>query len=169
MTAHKKLGEMRELVERMMTTVRTLTADLRPWILHDAGLGEAARWLAERTEQLAGVECELLVGGDLASLDGERSSAAFRILQESLNNVAKHAHANRVTIDLSTTPDALVLHVRDDGIGPGEPSRGQGCGVLGMRERAHALGGDFSLRARPGGGTEVTCRLPLGGAVSGAR
>jgi signal transduction histidine kinase len=168
-TARAKLVEMRGLLDRMMTTVRTLIADLRPWILHDAGLAEAARWLARRTEQLSGIACELLVSGDLASLDRERSTAVFRILQESLNNVIKHAQAKSVAIDIETTPESLVLHVRDDGIGPGERPRGrQGFGLVGMRERAHALGGDFSLRARPGGGTELTCRLPLRGAEDGA-
>jgi signal transduction histidine kinase len=168
-TARAKLVEMRALLDRMMTTVRALIADLRPWILHDVGLAEAARWLARRAEQLSGLECSLLVSGDLASLDRERSAAAFRILQESLNNVTKHAQATRVAIDIEATPATLVLHVRDDGIGPGERPRGPGFGLVGMRERAHALGGDFSLRARPSGGTEVTCSLPLGGVASPLR
>ncbi len=160
--AKKKLAEMRELQTGMIGTVRTLIGDLRPWILHDLGLGEAASWLARRTEEIAGVDCELSVTGDLASVDADRSAAVFRILQESLNNVAKHAHAKRVTIDLTRTPDALVLCVRDDGIGPVEHPRRGSFGVLGMRERAHALGGNLSLHASPQGGTEVACHLPLG-------
>ena len=159
-TAREKLVEMRNLLGGMMGTVRALIGDLRPWILHDLGLGEAAQWLARRTEELAGVRCELSVVGDPTTLDPVRSAAIFRILQESLTNVTKHAHATRVAIDVTTTDDALVLSVRDDGIGPAAPASKGGFGVLGMRERAHALGGDLSLRGLPGGGTEVTCRLP---------
>jgi signal transduction histidine kinase len=159
-TARAKLVEMRNLLGGMMGTVRALIGDLRPWILHDLGLGEAAQWLARRTEELAGVRCELTVVGDPTTLDPERSAAVFRILQESLTNVTKHAHATRVAIDLATTDDALVLRVRDDGIGPAAPGSKGGFGVLGMRERAHALGGDLALRGLPGGGTEVTCHLP---------
>jgi signal transduction histidine kinase len=168
-TARAKLVEMRALLDRTMATVRTLIADLRPWVLHDLGLAEAARWLARRTEELSGTACELEVSGDLASLDRERSAAVFRILQESLNNVTKHAQATIVQIEIETTDEDLVLHVRDDGIGPGERTGRRGFGVVGMRERAHALGGEFELRGRAGGGTEVTCRLPLAGEVDGAR
>jgi signal transduction histidine kinase len=157
----RKLAEMRGLHAGMMSTVRTLIGDLRPWVLHDLGLGEAASWLARRTEEVAGIRCEIVVTGDPTSLDADRSAAVFRILQESLTNVAKHAHAKRVAIDLTTTLDALVLRVEDDGIGPGQRAGRGGFGLLGMRERAHALGGELSLRGLPEGGTEVTCRLPL--------
>jgi signal transduction histidine kinase len=167
-TARKKLAEMRGLLDQMMGTVRALIADLRPWILHDLGLGEAARWLARRTEELSGLRCELSLSGDPAALDPARSTAAFRILQESLNNVTKHAQATTVAIDITTTASLLVLRVQDDGIGPREQPSQRGFGLLGMRERAHALGGELSLRGLAEGGTEVTCRLPLGELPGGA-
>jgi signal transduction histidine kinase len=166
-TARTKLAEMRGLLDQMMTTVRALTVDLRPPVLHDLGLGEAARWLARRTEELSGVVCEISMTGDPAPLDGERRDAVFQILEESLRNVARHARAKSVSIDITTTVEALVLRVTDDGVGPEDRPVGRGFGVLGMRERARALGGDFSLRGRPEGGTEVTCRLSLAGASGG--
>jgi signal transduction histidine kinase len=92
---------------------------------------------------------------------------SFQILEESLRNVARHARARSVSIDITTTVEALVLRVADDGVGPEDRPGGRGFGVLGMRERARALGGDFWLRGRPEGGTEVTCRLSLAGASGG--
>lgn len=160
--AQKKLAEMRGFLNQMMGTVRGLIADLRPWILHDLGLGEAAEWLVRRTEELSGLRCELSITGDPTAVDPQRSTAVFRILQESLNNVTKHAQANRVAVDIKATGSLLELRVQDDGVGLREQPQRRGFGLLGMRERAHALGGELSLQGLPGGGTLITCRLPLG-------
>jgi two-component system sensor histidine kinase UhpB len=159
---------MRGMLDQMMGTVRALIADLRPCSLHDLGLGEAAERLTRRTEDLSGLRCELSITGDPAALDPARSTAVFRILQESLNNVTKHAQASSVAIDMMVTASLLVLRVQDDGIGPRERPRRGGFGLLGMRERAQALGGELSLRGLAKGGTEVTCRLPLGVPPGGA-
>jgi two-component system sensor histidine kinase UhpB len=167
-TAREKLAELRALLDRMMGTVGALVADLHPWVLDDLGLAEAAGWLARRTEALSGLRCELSVEGDPTALDPVRSAAIFRILQELLDEAAKHAGATRVTIDLTTTADALVLRVRDDGGRERAPEDAGRLVLSGMLERARALGGELSSRRLPEAGTEVTCRLPLGALPGGA-
>ncbi len=148
-TARAKLGDMRVMLDRMMTTVRALIADLRPWILHDLGLGEAAQWLARRTEELSGLTCKLVVSGDLASLDPERSAAVFRILQESLNNVTKHAEARTVARDRH----------RDDRRRPGAEGGGR-WDWSGRRPPRRRLRARRHARARPGARRRLLAPAP---------
>ncbi len=164
------IDDLDELVRRVADSTRDALTHLRPRMLDDLGLTAAAEWLVRSTEARGGVATTLRVEGTEPAThrdaEGESrgadpvSVAAFRILQEALTNVTKHSEATRADVTVRFA-DTLTLEVDDDGVGPAaEGPGGRGLGVLGMRERAHALGGTFSLEPRPGGGTRVRCTLP---------
>lgn len=174
------LDELDELVGRVADGTRDTITRLRPRILEDRGLAAAAEWLVRSTERHSGLACALRVEGVPAPVepaDDERegsaadevSSAAFRILQEALTNVQRHARARRVEVDLRVEGATLALRVRDDGVGIGaSPRSREGMGLLGMRERARALGGELAVGPAEGGGTLLTCALPLAARGGGA-
>jgi signal transduction histidine kinase len=154
------LGELDSLLERTRASTRNLITALRPRVLDDLGLAAAADWLVRTTAERTGLRCDLDIDAPaLASLGPDESTTAFRILQESLTNAVKHAAASAVQVRVRVAGGALELLVRDDGRGGALP--GAGAGLLGMRERAGALGGTLRVSDRPEGGTEVRCRLPL--------
>lgn len=157
------LANLEELLSRTTVTSRGIVTDLRPRILDDLGLCAAAEWLAERTQERTGQPCTLrLEGKEPAGLDGEVSIAAFRVLQESLTNAARHASARRIEVSLSFQAGAVELSICDDGVGIGAADgHSSGMGLLGMRERARALGGTLRVLPREGGGTRVHCVLPV--------
>jgi signal transduction histidine kinase len=138
--------ELESLLARTSTTLRNLVSELRPRVLDDLGLDAGVEWLLRRTEERAGLSCRLMSKATL-DLDVDVSIAAFRILQESLTNVVRHAKATHVDVRLDVEGDDLYLAVEDDGIGPPESRRPRsapgagGVGIIGMRERADALGG----------------------------
>lgn len=148
--------------------VRDVTAELRPTMLDNIGLLPALRWHARQFEAMhPGIGIEVQVGEEPRRLPPELEIALYRICQESLNNVAKHARARQVRIELRWTPALLTFSVRDDGIGfdfehwRDAGSAPRGFGILGMRERIADLGGLFEVASRPGKGTEVRVELPL--------
>ncbi|MCB9761750.1 MAG: sensor histidine kinase [Alphaproteobacteria bacterium] len=162
----EELGQIAEMLSHGSTTLRELLTRLRPRVLDDLGLGAAAEWLVRRTDQLPGLRCTLHVEGDqrLEALPTEVATVAFRVLQEALTNVVRHAGATEAVVTLRLDPAALVLIVQDDGAGF-EPSAarppGGGMGLPGMRERARAVGGDLTLRSTRGEGTRLRLSLPL--------
>jgi signal transduction histidine kinase len=148
-----------------LTESRRLVWALRPDVLADAGLPEAAGQLVERFREDAGVDAELVVTGTARPLDPETETALLRVAQESLANVRKHARAHRVTITLSYMNDVTVLDVQDDGVGfPATPAdrvdMSGGLGVPAMRERAAELGGHLTIETAPGEGTTVAVEVP---------
>ena len=151
------------LLGRTVLSARTIVTDLKPRILDDMGLGAAAEWLVESTSKRTELPCTLNISGrEPEDLAYEVAIAAFRIMQESLTNAARHAAASRVAVSLCFLPGELELTVQDDGIGiAAQQGRSGGMGLLGMRERAHALGGTFALEGGPGRGTTIRCSLPL--------
>lgn len=157
----QSLDRLEDLVNQTLTSTRELVHELRPRILDDYGLGAGAEWMLERfaAQSALDVDWEVdLAGGEVT---GEHATATFRILQESLTNVARHAKANKVTVRLKATTEEVLLEVTDDGIGIAD--RGDdpgGFGVLGMRERARALGGSFEISSGRSSGTLVSLRLP---------
>jgi PAS domain S-box-containing protein len=162
-TTAEKLGAMQAMIDRTVAAIRRISSDLRPLILDDLGLVPAAEWLAQDFTQRTGVPCQLVVGsGDLEFRD-PHATAIFRILQESLTNVARHAEARRVEVALDRADGAVTLDVRDDGRGfsTGDPRRPGSFGLAGLRERAQLLGGDVRIESRPGQGTTVHVRIPL--------
>jgi signal transduction histidine kinase len=153
------LEEMTALLKRTQTTTRNLVTELRPQLLDELGLQAGIEWLIRQTEQRSPVRC-LLQADALADLPPDVSTVAFRIIQEALTNVVRHAKAQKVDIRLAARNGTLDLAVSDDGIGlPME--RPSGFGLIGIRERVATRAGKMELGARPGGGTVLSVRLPL--------
>lgn len=160
--ATERLRSMIGLVEQTIAWVRRLCSDLRPSILDDLGLGAAIAWLAQDVERRTGIRCRTSVSSEPAEVPGNVATAAFRILQESLTNVVRHANATEVEIALSTRGGRLVMEVRDNGRGFHQARRRLGVfGVAGMQERALELGGKLRVISRKGVGTRVRLTVPL--------
>ena len=145
--------------------LRRVAYDLRPLVLDHHGLAPALLTLARRVEQRAGilVEARCEVGGRLRD---DVETALYRIAQEALTNVVKHAGASRVRLDVERSSHALTLTVRDDGRGFDPRTVEKLCGGMGLegvRQRVVALEGELTIESRPGGGTEIRASIPLGG------
>ncbi|MCW5633026.1 MAG: PAS domain S-box protein [Rubrivivax sp.] len=160
----KCTAQMRGLLETTVATTRRISADLRPLVLDDLGIGAAAEWLVQSGVQRAGLACRLHVDGELARLGEPHASALFRIMQESLTNVARHAQARRVDVRLERADGEARLVVSDDGVGfdPQARAKPRSFGLRGMRERVLLLGGRMEMQSGAGAGTTLTVRLPLG-------
>jgi signal transduction histidine kinase len=143
--------------------VQRLSSELRPGLLDDLGLVAALEWLASDFQQRSGVECVVALDEEI-ELDAARSTALFRICQESLTNVARHARATRVRISLHASNSNAVLSIVDNGKGAAaeEIAHRGSFGIIGMTERARALGGHVTIDGAPGEGTRVKVTLPLG-------
>src|SRR6267143_5585864 len=165
-----KADGMAALIDQMVDKVRTLASDLRPAVLDNLGLVAAIEWAVHQFARRTGVRCLLDLPPEQIGLDIERSTDIFRILQEALTNIARHAGATHVDVHLRATPGEVVLEVHDDGRGITEPEIEdlRSFGLLGMRERALAWGGEVGVRAAPQGGTSVTMCMPLGHRRPGA-
>jgi len=158
-----RLSEMSRTIDDVIHQVRRIAAQLRPGVLDDLGLAAAIEWQARDFAERSGVACGFESNIVEAHFQRDVSTAVFRILQETLTNVARHANARRVDITLLESDGHLRLEVRDDGSGllPEATARPASLGLLGMRERAHRLGGKVSLTSSPGGGTRVVVDVPL--------
>jgi signal transduction histidine kinase len=156
-----KVEDLAAQLEHARGTLRALVTDLRPRVIDDLGLCAAVQWLVERTEDRSGLRCALALSGEGVAVPDEVAIAAFRIVQESLTNVLRHAAASAVDVSVSITPGALDLRVRDDGAGVSAErlAAATGVGLLGMRERALCLGGEVLIDSAPGAGTEIRCHL----------
>jgi PAS domain S-box-containing protein len=166
----ERVAPMLAMIEDVIKRVRRISAELRPGVLDDLGLLAAIEWQAQEFEKRAGVPCFIESNLGEERLERNLTTAVFRIFQEALTNVARHAQAGRVDISLVRDAAQLRLEVRDDGqgIGPEALQDGASLGLLGMRERARRLGGSTSIVATEGQGTAVVIELPLPGAVAGA-
>ena len=151
-----------KLLDDAIQSVRRIATELRPGILDDLGLVAAVEWAAEEFQARTGTKCEVSLPGMDIALDPERATALFRILQETLTNIARHANATRVDVRLAQENGDLILEVHDNGQGIGEEqlSTGSSLGILGMRERALLLGGELTISGEPGKGTTVRVRIP---------
>jgi signal transduction histidine kinase len=158
----KRLHAMSSLADEMMRSVRRIATDLRPALLDDLGLPAAIEWQAREFEARAGVRCTVTCEPPTLQLDAAHSTAMFRIVQEALTNVARHADAANVRIFLRGSASGAVLHISDDGRGVSEAQieNPASLGLVGIRERAQMLGGDVEFRGQPGRGTTVIVRLP---------
>lgn len=157
-----RLQGMRVLVDRAIQGVRNVAANLRPSAL-DMGLVPALEWLSGEFQRHAGIACQLDLGTPSVDMPEHRAIGVFRIVQESLTNVSRYAQAKSVCISLRQDDGQLVLQIRDDGRGfdTADSARGGSFGLLGMQERALALGGELTVSSVIGGGTTITARLPL--------
>jgi len=150
------------LADQTVLSVQRIAAELRPGALDRLGLVPALRQEARRFEERTGLPCEAHLDDAAPEPPPEVATALYRICQEALTNVTRHASASRVRVALAAEPPALVLRVEDDGRGLQAGAPGPGAlGLLGMTERATLLGGEVAFEPRPGGGTIVTARVPL--------
>jgi signal transduction histidine kinase len=137
--------------------------ELRPSVLDDLGLTAAIEWQAKEFQNRSGIKCELTINPEEIALDRNRSTAIFRIFQETLTNVARHASATNIHVSMEKKGNRLMLEVRDNGKGITE-DRVMGpksLGLMGMRERALFLGGDLQISGITGKGTTVTVIIPV--------
>ena len=160
-----KTEQMIAVVDDTIRTMRRIVADLRPPMLEDLGLQAAIEWVTERFTALTHVACRLSVEVEHARVEVERAVTVYRILQEGLTNVARHAAATEVAVRCRVVGDAVVLEVQDNGQGMDEKEvkKASSLGLLGMRERARAWGGDVEFHGVPGTGTLVRARIPVAG------
>jgi len=165
-----KLGAMQVLLDGTVAAARRISSDLRPLMLDDLGLVAACEWLAHNFQQRTGVACELVLGSGELDLADPYATAVFRVLQESLTNIAKHAEATQVEATLERGEGTVILTVRDNGRGfrTSEPRKEGSYGLVGLRERAFLLGGDIRIESEPGKGTYVEMRMPMDEPVEGA-
>lgn len=159
----RRVESMAPLVDRTIRTVQQISSQLRPPVLDDLGLEAAIEWHVKEFAEWGGCECALKLDIGVLPRDRSRDIAIFRILQEALTNVARHARATRVNVDAQRTANRLVLAIEDDGIGiPHAKLASQySYGLTGMAERAEGLGGELSIVVLPQGGTRVRFQLEL--------
>jgi len=159
----RKVESATQLVDGMIVALRRIASELRPIMLDDLGLPAALEAHAHEFESRTGIRCCVSLPAETLELDKDRSTAIFRIFQESLTNVARHARATRVEVRLQRKRDGLVLEIIDDGTGfdPEVAKSGKSLGLIGMRERALLLGGDLKTEGAAGTGTTVTLVLPF--------
>jgi PAS domain S-box-containing protein len=160
----EKAESMAQLIETTMQSVKKISTDLRPGILDHLGLTAAIEWQAEEFEKRTGIPCAAVFEPGEIALDRDRSTTVFRIFQETLTNIARHAEATEVSVMLKKRSDSLVLQVKDDGKGISEKhiSDPKSLGLIGIRERVHYWGGALTIRGINDKGTTVTVQLPLG-------
>jgi signal transduction histidine kinase len=157
----KRIRTTRQLADSLIQSIRRISTELRPAVL-DLGLAEAVEWQIQEFQSRSGIQCKirLLTREVVAS---NASTAMFRIFQETLTNIARHAKATRAEVVLQKQRDRLVLLIRDNGRGfdQADPVLSQSLGLMGMRERAIILGGQVNISSAPGKGTTVTAWIPF--------
>lgn len=158
----EKLSSMSGLVDRTLDRVHTIVTELRPAVLDKFGLVAAIEWQTGEFQDRSGIACQTHLPTEEIPLEPERSTAVFRILQEALTNVARHANASKVVVDLRSEAGSLILEVRDNGKGIDENAiyAHNSMGMLSMRERALSFGGKTEVTRLPEGGTLVSVRIP---------
>ncbi|HEY7415661.1 MAG TPA: sensor histidine kinase [Ktedonobacteraceae bacterium] len=166
--AHERIAETRRLAHQTLRAIRNLSIDLRPSALDDLGLLPALRWYVKEYQHKTSIEVDFQAAGIKERLSTEMETVLYRIVQEALTNVAKHAHANKTWVTLQGDAAAIIATIRDNGRGfdlnklqkaPGQ-ERG-GWGLVGMYERAQLLEGTLDIESQPGHGTTIRTRIPL--------
>ena len=163
-----RVDHIRELVESSVAMVRNMALLLRPSMLDDLGLAAALEWQANQISRSTGVRIRISADGLPNDLPEEHKICVFRIVQEALNNVSKHARASAVDIHVLAAGSRISVMIRDDGRGFRTP-RPTGLGLIGMQERAESLGGNLTVNSGPGQGTTIEVGLPLPQHVAAAR
>ncbi|MGE5617138.1 MAG: PAS domain S-box protein [Bacillota bacterium] len=159
----EKIAAMQRLVDSTVAAARRISADLRPLMLDDLGLAAAAEWLVQNFTEHTGIPCSMDAAEEDLDLQDPHATAVFRVLQESLTNIAKHAGASQVDVKVERRKGRMAITIRDDGRGftPQGATKPGSYGLLGVRERASLLGGEVAIESAPGRGTTVRMDLPL--------
>jgi signal transduction histidine kinase len=156
-------------IDTSIKAVRIIINNLRPSVL-DLGLHAAIEWQVKEFERRTGIACTLTMDDEKSGfdLDDDRATALFRILQESLTNVARHAQASKVQIDLHRQDDKFFMRIADNGVGlyPGCRRKPNSFGLLGIGERVGTLGGEFAVESDAGQGTVLTVTIPVDAPVT---
>jgi PAS domain S-box-containing protein len=160
-TTPDTVDEMRYLLDTAIASVRRISTELRPLILDDLGFGEAISWQTLEFAKRSDLEITLNLPAAADVHEDELATALFRIVQESLTNVARHANATRVKIDLVAERGKLVLTINDNGQGIQNNAKQGGIGLVSMRERANSIGAQFNIISGPGVGTTIEVTIPL--------
>ena len=153
------------MIDATLIAVLRISSELRPTILDDLGLLEAVEWLAQQFEARTGIVCQMDSFVEIIDLSREKATAVFRIIQEALTNVLRHAHATRVNITIAEEDGEIVFEIRDNGRGITEDEKAgsRSLGLIGMRERAHLVGGRIEITGVGERGTVLTLRVPIHG------
>ncbi len=158
-----ELSEVREIVHNTLEKMRSLSQMLHPAVIDDDGLVKGLEWYADVFTKQTGITTKVAIHGVPARITGQPATHCFRIVQEALNNAAKHSGTKTALVDMTFSADMLTLKVQDFGCGLPEtrkPSQ-RGLGLIAMRERAELLGGKVSVHSEPGEGTTLTLEIPL--------
>ena len=160
---NEKADSMLSLIDITNRSVQRISTHLRPALLDDLGLNAAIEWQFEEFEKRTGIQCDLELYGDDSALEEELSTAIFRIFQETLTNIVRHAGATRVSVSLRLESGRLILEVKDNGRGitKRQASAPESFGVIGMRERLYPWGGEVEISGSPDEGTTVRVSLAL--------
>ncbi len=156
----ERLASMESTLETMLHTVRRISAELRPPLLDEFGLDAAMQWQAKEFQKRYGVRCELTVRND-TPVDPKLSETVIAIVQESLTNIARHAKASKIQVQMQQTSDVLIVTVKDNGRGISAEEQSTSLGLLGMRERSLLFGGAVDIQGVQGRGTTVTLKIPV--------
>ncbi len=161
------LPDMQADVDGMMASLRRICTDLRPALLDELGLTAALKWVVKDFTHRSGVPCCITFDGECCNSNMECAMTIFRVIQESLNNIIKHAGASSAAISLRRSGGTVSVEISDDGCGikpsPSRPSVDRSFGIIGMRERAHSLGATFEITGNNGKGTSVKLVIPCKG------
>jgi signal transduction histidine kinase len=158
-----KAKAMTDLIDSSIRSVQRISTDLRPTLLDNLGLGAAVEWAVKEFQKKTKIRCQVSVVPPELKLDQERSTVVFRIVQEALTNVLRHAKASHVMVRLEKHQESVVLTVRDDGSGiaADKIKDPHSVGLAGMRERLRPWNGTLAISGKPAQGTEVIVTLPL--------
>jgi PAS domain S-box-containing protein len=159
----EKTDGMFQLINKTIQTVKKISTELRPGLLDDLGLAAAIEWQAEEFQQRTGIRCNIIIDPKDITFDKDRNTAIFRILQETLTNIARHADASEVNLSLKQRDGHIELKVRDNGTGITEDqiNNPKSFGLIGIRERVKIFGGNNIIKGTPGKGTVMTVKIPL--------
>ncbi len=159
----EKMEELNAMVDETIKTVRKIAAELRPSLLDELGLDAAIEWHLNEFEKRAGIDVQYSGLNEEVSLSISSKTGLFRIVQESLTNVVRYAHAKKIIVNLEKHDDQLLLTLQDDGIGfdKSKIANKKTFGIVGMRERATMMGGSYEITSNPGKGTTTIVNVPL--------
>jgi signal transduction histidine kinase len=159
----QKVKTMVDHIDETIQTVRRIATELRPGILDSLGLVAALEWQANEFQSRTGIPCQVIASVDDSQLQQQFATVFFRIYQETLTNIIRHARATQVDVRLREEDRRLELTVKDNGRGISEEeiANTRSIGLIGMRERAMLIGGEITLQGSPGKGTTMTLRAPL--------
>jgi signal transduction histidine kinase len=161
--AAEKIAEMVGLVDSTINTVRRISSELRPGVVDDLGLVSAIEWHAQQFQENTGIVCRFESNTEEVDLSGDQATTVFRIFQEAMTNILRHARATKANILIEQEEGGFVLEIKDNGRGITENEKlgTRSLGLLGMRERAHSVGGKVEISGAAGKGTVLTVRLPV--------